>query len=156
MRRVLIATLSVFALALSGCGGDDHATPARELTKVEYVRAVKAVDASAERMARSTQGGTLRARARGVLKYMQRLIEGLEALHPPAEARRAHADFVASIRDIFALRRPILDATLAGDEAKAQRLTDETYDEPHEIDAEADRARRFFLSHGYDLGVAGP
>ena len=155
-RRTALALVLIAVTALAGCGRPQakvEQLPTGPLTKDEYVHAFEVSASGLAQRYGVSEGGTDADGKR--IAALQRLLRAwadrLATLHPPREAARAQARFVAGVRG-FATDLDRARAALdRGDEKGAQRLLDTGGIVSAQTRADLVAGRKAFHALGYDI-----
>jgi hypothetical protein len=161
MRRPLLVLAALAAaVALAACGrpqGQVADLPTGPLTKDEYVDAFEAsATGLAQRYgvddkARDTTDAQEADRVARLQRLLRAWADRLAGLQPPAEARRAHARYVAGVRGFATDLDRARTALRQGDRAGADRLLSTGRIVSARTRADLVAARRAFHELGYEI-----
>lgn len=146
MLRLPALLVTIAALLVAGCGGDDR------LSKAEYVKQFKAVvtKGQEEGQAAQSKSGDV-AQLEALKGAVTKIVDGLDDLEPPEEVETAHEDFVSVIRYVNDTRiTKALDALREKDTQAAQEAF--TKDLPANLKKKQSDAQARFRKLDYDLG----
>ena len=148
--------LSIAALAIAGCGGEDDEQG--RLSKAEYQAAILDVAEDSSAPTSLYTDLVVRSRPRAECESMMArfhdqvsdLVERIAALEPPAPVTSIHDDFVRAARQSVARVGTIEDEVAAGEVSCGRELNDVLYGMASSNRAE--RAIAALEKHGYFLG----
>jgi hypothetical protein len=152
MRRLVAPAVAAMAL-LAGCGGGES-TPKAAYER-EFNAAREAFTARVQALDQPPNDAPADVRAVAgdeVAAEIARFVDGLEALEPPQEVARAHADLAAAFRESAALTALAADELRDGDEEGVRDIARKLSDRSA-VDKRAEDAVQVFVENDYVLDL---